>query len=308
VPQTGDGSGGVADLPPRVGPARARGEIFLAPALMKVCRAIRRHSRTSQASAAPPVVGGVSPRDVHQQHLSDCYFLSGVASLAAVDPEAIAGLITTLPDGTYTVRLFDEGRPVEVPVDPRALYRGVALHGADRDLPELWPAIVESAFIALRGGPNRVDYGWADEGLTCLTGRPFSRVFLESPRRRPTESERVWQLLLARSRVVPEPGPTWEAGLSSPAAATSQYVRARGLLGLLSNVLRGTSDGFSPRHAYALLGIGENPELGRYVVIYNQRRAPEGASDPSDDGVLRVSIDEFLRQFRWLHLSAAPWA
>jgi hypothetical protein len=270
---------------------------------MGICRAFQLHSKKRRALRGDLIVNGVSHRDVHQDALHDCYFLGPLASWASCDPEAVnRQLVRKLDDGTFVVTLHEDRKAVHIPVDPRSLHAGVLAHGEDPEFVELWPAIIENALIELKGGLAAADFGWADEGLECLTGRPFARLFLEDPAKDRSAAERVWQLLTERAQPPREYRASWESKLTSPAAVTSHYVRAGGVARLLR--LRGNSDGVAPRHALAILGVGENRELGRYVIVHDQRGFSRGAVD---GGTMRCRLDDFLQQFRWLHISEQPW-
>jgi hypothetical protein len=97
----------------------------------------------------PPLYGvgkpdlSVRPEAVVQGNVGDCYFLSALASLAKLNPDAIVRMIKTNPDGTYTVTFpgaTDEPITVTAPTaDERSKY------ARDNGL-GMWPAVMEKAY------------------------------------------------------------------------------------------------------------------------------------------------------------------
>ncbi|OGQ79906.1 MAG: hypothetical protein A2289_12765 [Deltaproteobacteria bacterium RIFOXYA12_FULL_58_15] len=293
----------VERLPKKSGPIGARFEIALAPALMAISRIGSDHPKSLTSIAGPLTHNGVSFRDVNQDEFSDCHFLSGLVSWAECDPTIVSRLIKQRDENHSTVTLHNKKmEPVELDIDHRKLVRGVRAHGEDEGAIELWPLIIENAFMQLKGNPERIDYGWADKSLECLTGRPYSRVFLHNPDKHPAQIDEIWRILLARSHATEKKPDAWECKLTSPAAATSQYLRKSRFTRFIR--LRGTNKKIAPRHAYAIVGLGENAELGRYVVLHDQRGRVRHLEN---NGTVRLSMAEFLQQYRWLHVSREPW-
>ena len=73
------------------------------------------------------------------------------------------------------------------------------------------------------------------------------------------------------------------------------------------DVLFGSKTGYAPTHAYSVLGIGENAELGRYVVLYNPWGKFEGRADGANDGVFRVPLSELKDNFSYFMYSSELW-
>lgn len=59
----------------------------------------------------PLFSGSVSPQDIKQGAIGDCYVIASLATIAAKNPEAIHQMIKDNGDGTVTVRLFDKPDP-----------------------------------------------------------------------------------------------------------------------------------------------------------------------------------------------------
>ncbi len=55
--------------------------------------------------------------DIYQGQLGDCWFLAGLGAVASQDPEFLAEHITRNEDGTYTVRFYKDGEPVDITVE-----------------------------------------------------------------------------------------------------------------------------------------------------------------------------------------------
>ena len=101
----------------------------------------------------------VSPNDVSQGALGNCYLLAALIATARTDPEAIVSMIQSNEDGSFTVTLQDLGpfcrgatvrvsdaipvgqnpaEPVFVGFGDSELREGVLVH-------EIWPSVIEKA-------------------------------------------------------------------------------------------------------------------------------------------------------------------
>lgn len=117
--------------------------------------------RVSSSTVNAPLfaAGGPSFNDVNQGYLGDCYFLASCAELAHQNANAISGLFTNNGNGTYGVRLYDNGQAEYVTVNA-SLANGGAIFNHSSDL---WACLLEKAFaqfqaINLETG-NSVNYG-----------------------------------------------------------------------------------------------------------------------------------------------------
>lgn len=133
---------------------------------------------------------GVSPADVQQRALGDCYFLAALASVAQQHPEVIWNAIKDNGDGTYTVTFYQNGKPVEVTVDNEFPVREdsngnptaqPAYANTGSTPQELWPMIMEKAYAQLDGNSYaRIEGGWPGEAVELLTGKPLRRLDLSA--------------------------------------------------------------------------------------------------------------------------------
>jgi Calpain family cysteine protease len=125
-----------------------------------------------------PVVGplfgsdGIEPNSqVNQGELGDCYFLSSVAAVAASDPGFIQSHIWENANGTYTVKLYQNGQPVDVTVLPDLPDGGGAYDHIPAD-GALYVALYEKAFAQLEGGYGNIgNGGWPQNALATITGK-----------------------------------------------------------------------------------------------------------------------------------------
>ncbi len=99
--------------------------------------------------SGPVYVDGVSPDDVTQGAVGDCYFLSVLSSLAVTDPEILESMVTPLGDGTYDVRFYDRGIETYIRVDGDLPVRwdGSLVYAGD----EMWVSLAEKAYAQLKG-------------------------------------------------------------------------------------------------------------------------------------------------------------
>lgn len=118
---------------------------------------------------------GVSPTDVEQGSLNDCWFIASMQSIAATDPDVIERNITDNGDGTYDVTLYRDGEPVTYRVDASVPAHGqnpVFADNPSQDERELWPILYEKAMAQHMGGNwDDMDFDTAAQGLEAITGR-----------------------------------------------------------------------------------------------------------------------------------------
>ncbi|MEI6179612.1 MAG: C2 family cysteine protease [Chloroflexales bacterium] len=122
-------------------------------------------------------VDGISPDDIQQRGLGDCYFLAALASIARQSPDTLRKNITYDGNQTYTVTLYDpSGKPVQVKVDSdipvdangNPVYAQLAGGGS-----ELWVALYEKAYAQYRTDYTEVDKGGLPgSAAQTITGRP----------------------------------------------------------------------------------------------------------------------------------------
>lgn len=133
-------------------------------------------------------VDGISPDDVIQANLNDCYFVSVLGSLAGQDPSFIEGMIQDQGGGRYAVRFFHQStaggpyEPVWVAVDSTLPASGGTPHyGRSDDVDadgrrELWPSIAEKAYAKFKGDYADIDWGNTIYAYQAIFGRDGTRT------------------------------------------------------------------------------------------------------------------------------------
>ena len=105
---------------------------------------------------------------VKQGGIGDCWFLASAAAVGANDPDFIRDHITHHPDGSYTVTLYEDGKPVHIRVDASTIDDGVT----NPDDEPTWLSIYEKAAAAHMGGSyDDIDLDQVSRGLEMVTGR-----------------------------------------------------------------------------------------------------------------------------------------
>lgn len=134
----------------------------------------------------------VSPNDIRQGALGDCYLMTGMAAVARANPEQIRRLIKDNGDGTFDVTLYIRrnswSRPEAVTkrVDAQLPTRGPGqlLYANTGDESsegkELWPALIEKTVAQHKGSYEQIEganiaNSFQFHGATeLLTGKPES--------------------------------------------------------------------------------------------------------------------------------------
>ncbi len=96
----------------------------------------------------PLYKNGVSPNDINQLQLGDCWLLGMLAGIAKQNPASITDAIQVVGPGNYLVRLFDEeGNPEYISVNSSEISNNNNgnIYHADTSS-ETWVAVLEIAF------------------------------------------------------------------------------------------------------------------------------------------------------------------
>ena len=127
-----------------------------------------------QESQGSPVVDGVSPSDISQGQIGDCWYIAALKSVAAADPSVIENAITDNGNGTYTVRLYHDGKPVDITVTGDEVVDKNGNQGFARsgNRSEMWPQLMEKALAAYEGSYGAIEGGSAGNGMEVITGKP----------------------------------------------------------------------------------------------------------------------------------------
>lgn len=249
-------------------------------------------------------VDGIQAGDVNQGRIGDCYFLSTMASVAATHPELIQNAITQNPDGTYSVQ-FHQTPAVGDVLDATG-WGGVGAEGyvqrflqhfgvkptevqtvqIDGKLPvdgggdpyvhngnnELWPMLMEKAFAKQHGGYTAIGSGAeAGSALMAVTGAPLDHISNKH-----SSTDELW------------------AKLSDASAKKNPMVASTGLHAPDPNIVT--------RHCYSVLGT-EEKDGQRLVVVRNPWGHHEPGSDGADDGVFRMTVEEFQKNFAMVDIA-----
>lgn len=244
------------------------------------------------------VVDGTQPSDIDQGRIGDCYFLSSMAAVAETHPELMKNAISQNADGTYTVTFHEApgtdalrrfgmaGLNVQGYLERFAQHLGMKptetsqvtidgklpddnggdpyVHNSDQ---EQWPELMEKAYAKWWGGFSAIGNG-GDPGsaLMALTGAPIDRLHLSA-----SKADSNW---------------SW---VSQAASAKQPMVAATGgsvpIPGLVTH------------HAYTVLGV-EQDNGQKYVVLRNPWGVHEPGDDGVNDGVFRLTAQDFARSFQ----------
>jgi Ca2+-binding RTX toxin-like protein len=117
-----------------------------------------------------PLFGPNGPHkdDIRQGNLGDCYFLATLGATAKISSDKIRQRVVDLGDGTYAVKMFDNGAKyyrvdADLPVYANSMIPRYAGLGHNQSL---WVAIMEKVYTHHRRGLNdyaSIESGWPSE-------------------------------------------------------------------------------------------------------------------------------------------------
>ena len=119
---------------------------------------------------------GISPSDIRQGALGNCYFLSALTCLAEV-PERIERLFISKqpnPEGLYGIEVCKNGEWLQILLDDYFPCGGPELGPAfsRSNGNELWVLLLEKAWAKIHGSYENIDGGLTKDVLQDLTGAP----------------------------------------------------------------------------------------------------------------------------------------
>lgn len=105
---------------------------------------------------------GAQLEDIQQGYLADCYLVAAMGAVAMQRPDLIEKMIKDNGDGTATVTLYTDGTALAAPghgkpVDVRISMKLPSANGSNPTYArskskELWPSLIEKAYVAQFGG------------------------------------------------------------------------------------------------------------------------------------------------------------
>jgi hypothetical protein len=114
-----------------------------------------------QAPPDPLFKDSVSVDDIHQRQFGDCWYVASLAAVAQKDPQFIRDGIKQNPNGTVSVRVWDEGgnyqwvtMTADLPCDTNG--NPISTYGNG----ESWPAYYEKAFALSYTGDDEGERGY----------------------------------------------------------------------------------------------------------------------------------------------------
>lgn len=247
------------------------------------------HAGASATTFSGPLFrNGASPADAEQGSLGDCYFVAGMASLAAAMPDAVMRAMRPMDDGSVEVTFHERDvvsgqfHPVKIRVDAELYARGDSpLYGkakGDKQSMELWFPLMEKAWATWKGGYDTVGKGGVqNQVFEAVLGRPAGWWEM-GPQ---SDPQQVWDTIQV----------TLENKLPLGAATLSLDDGRYANTGVYAN------------HGYSVLGAEEvNGE--RFVTLRN----PWGSGEPrngdgADDGVFKLKLDDFQKLFGQLQFT-----
>jgi hypothetical protein len=195
----------------------------------------------------------VTPSDIKQGLLGDCYFLSILSVLAEV-PNRIKKLFVTSKInefGVYAVTLKKNGESREVVLDDYFPCQFGEPCFSKANGNELWVLILEKAWAKLHGSYERIEAGFAHNVMNDLTGAPSFDFDIEDE-----GQENIWQRLVS--------GEKKNYLMAASAGATEASAEMLEELGLVA------------QHSYGLLKAVEVTDIFGDKVRLVQLRNPWG--------------------------------
>ncbi|MFO0727748.1 MAG: C2 family cysteine protease [Myxococcota bacterium] len=215
----------------------------------------------------PLFVSEISPEDVRQGQLGDCYFPSAIAAMAQANPDVFKDMIVQNEDKTYTVTFKQKNwgtgkyTDVRVNIDGDLWVRpwggplyGSSANSAELDKMELWFPLLEKAYASWKGSYDAIGNGGS-------SGRVFQDLLgIDYTEKNISEGDGAKVFAWAKH------------------AVDNKLPASVGTYGE-SEDARYTNSGLYSDHSYSVMDT--KIENGKQMI---QLRNPWGESEPGNDG------------------------
>lgn len=115
----------------------------------------------------------IEAQAIDQGQIGDCWFLAALGGIANDDPDFLRKHMVENPDGTWTVTMYDDGKPVEITVDPTVPKDSV--QDSSTGDPN-WASIYEKAAAEHFGGEySDLEGGFSNDAFEAITGHEAAK-------------------------------------------------------------------------------------------------------------------------------------
>ena len=217
----------------------------------------------------------LSPGDIIQGQLGDCYFLAAISSIAE-NPDRLKRLFLTTEnkgDGLFAVALCLNGVWEEVILDDQApCTEGGDLAFNTSKTKELWVVLLEKAWAKVHGGYLNIEAGLTREALRDLTGASAKTYFTKK------DPEGLWRRLLDADNK----NFVMTAGSDNLSGGSDAYIAKIGICGSHAYSMLAVYQLFFDGETYTPVGEGEE-FTDRLVKLRNPWGQGEWKQEWSDD-------------------------